>query len=225
MSHFQTETRDRTVLVTMDREPMNALDLKMLEEGARRFRQLASDPPAHGIVLTGAHGVFTAGIDRAELPQAEKDTAHRLRLVAAINNFAAAIHRLPCAVVCAIPGHCIGAGSIACLASDWTVAADVEAQIGLPQAMVGVPFPPVQQVILDYGLEPVWRRRLAFSSQLIGPHEAVQVGLADEVVEPDDLLPAALSAARRMEGQQGFRDVKKSLRSRANAEINQLLLP
>jgi enoyl-CoA hydratase/carnithine racemase len=221
MSFFRTAERGGTVIVTLANPPYNTLHTGLLEAGAAILRQLAEACPAGGVVLTGDGTDFTRGMDTkiaAALAGAEVGRAR-----AAVDGFAAALHRLPCALVGAANGHAIGAGGIMLLASDWVVAARGDYRIGLPEARAGLPFPPVPQAILDHWLDPVWRRRLALSSQLLGPAEAIAAGLVDEVVPPETLLTTAVERAQALMSQPGFAACKRQLRARANAEIDALL--
>lgn len=214
---FRIEQRGDTLLIAIDRPPLNALTFQLLEEGAALLTDLAMAPPAAGVVITGHGSAYTAGVDTkaaaALLPP------ERERLLRAVNSFASALYRLPCAVVSAVNGHAIGAGGIMCLASDWTVIADAPLKIGLPEAKAGLPFPAVPTLIMDHQLGPVWRRRLALSSMLLGPHDAIPAGLADEVTAPEVLVETALTRARELDGQPAFRQIKADQRRQALAEL------
>jgi len=212
-----------TRIVTLSRAPRNALTTELLLDGYDAFAALAVNLPENGVVITGEGKFFTAGMDMKFTATLDADGAESART--AINLFAAALHRLPCAVVSAINGHCIGAGGIMALATDWIIAADDDYRIGLPEAKAGLPFPPVAQIILNHGLGPVWRRRLALSSQLLSPSEAQNVGLADEIVPPAQLLEQAAKQARILNDQPGFAACKAQLRATANAEIDAILGP
>ncbi len=216
-SFFHSEDRGETLLVTLDRPPRNALTFELLEEGTRLLADLARMPPSAGLVLTGQGEVFTAGVDTKVAALLGPD--QRARLSSAVNSFAAALYRLPCAVVGAVNGHAIGAGGIMCLASDWTVIADAPLRIGLPEAKAGLPFPEVPTLIMRHQLDPVWRRRLALSSMLLGPHEALAAGLADELASPAALIDTAIARARELDGQAAFRQIKADQRRKAFAEL------
>lgn len=217
MTHFHLEMRGDTQILWFDRAPINALTTAMLEEGAAMLTALAADPPRGGLVLASAHDAFTAGVDTKAA--AALDSAGRLQLVAAVNAFAAALYRLPCAVVAAVGGHAIGAGGIICLASDWVLIADAPLKVGIPEAKAGLPFPAVPLLIMARQMDPVWRRRLALSSMLLGPHEAVAAGLADAVVPADALVDQAVAQAAALSSQPAFRVIKADLRRAALAEI------
>jgi enoyl-CoA hydratase/carnithine racemase len=93
----------------------------------------------------------------------------------------------------------------------------------LPEAKAGLPFPQGPTLIMEYQLEPVWRRRLALSSMLLGPQEAVTAGLADEIAAPDALIDTALSRAAALEAQPAFREIKRDQRHKALAELATIL--
>lgn len=212
MSFFREEVHDGVLVLSIARPPINALTAELLEEGASLLKRLASDPPEAGVVLTGAGQTFTAGVDTKVA--AGLDRAGRRGLLNAVNSFSAALYRLPCALVSAVNGHAIGAGGIMCLCSDWTLIADSPSlKIGLPEAAAGLPFPEVPTMILERGLDPVWRRRLAMTSMLLAPAESVRAGLADEVVAPDKLVANALDWACKLETQPAFRRVKADQRA------------
>ena len=222
MSHFLQEERDGVLLLSINRAPINALTTELLDEGSLFLCGLLSRPPAGGLVLTGAGKAFTAGVDTKVA--AGLDRSGRRGLLNAVNNFAAALYRLPCAVVSAVNGHAIGAGGIICLASDWTLIADSPSlKIGLPEAAAGLPFPEVPTIIMEHGLDPVWRRRLALSSLLLTPADSIEAGLADELVAPEMLIQRAVDCARKLESQPAFRIVKADQRARGLAEIASFL--
>ena len=141
------------MLVTLDRPPLNALNAETLEEGAGLLAKLAAEPPAGGVVLTGANGVFTAGVDIKQAADADREM--RRRLFWGINDFCAALIRLPCACICAVPGHAIGAGGIIAIAADrirmMPPAASLlrnlrSADVSLPP---GIPCAPMSAPVID----------------------------------------------------------------------------
>ena len=221
MSFFPTSNHGDTVIVTLTNPDRNTLSPELLEEGAAVFQELAEARPKGGVVLTGAGEHFTCGMNTKIA--ASLDEAGIKRAIAGINNYCAALHRLPCALVAAVNGNCIGAGGIMVLASDWIVAAKGNYKIGLPEAKAGLPFPPVPQVILDYWMEPAWRRRLALSSELLPPEQAVLAGLADELCDSARLIETAVAQAETLNAQPGFAACKQQLRARANTEIDVII--
>jgi len=221
MQYFSTEDRDGAVIVRLQHGERNTLIPEMLEEGTSLFKSLAADNPDGGIVLTGDGDHFTCGMDTKVA--ATLDDAGVRRATQGINSFCASLHRLPCVLVAAVNGNTIGAGGIMLLCADWIYAAAQDYKIGLPEAKAGLPFPSVPQVILDYNLEPSWRRRLSLSSMLLSPNEAIAAGLVEATVIPEQLIESALGKAKEMSAQPGFRACKRQYRARANKEIDGIM--
>lgn len=216
MDSFTVEKRGAVTLVTLDNPPYNTVNADLMEAGAELLAGLEGP-----VVLTGAGANFCRGMDVKIAAALDEDG--RVRTRAAINRFCAGLHGLSGPLVCAVSGHSIGAGGIMLLCADWVVAAEGEYKIGLPEAKAGLAFPPVPQAILDHWLDPVWRRRMALTSMLLPPHEAVATGMVDEVVATDTLLETALRRAEELASQPAFVDCKRQLRAAANAEIAALL--
>ena len=221
MTYFPTEDRDGTLIITLTNGERNTLNPDLLEEGVAALQELAKNPPRGGVVLTGAGAHFTCGMDTKVA--ASLDEAGQKRARDGVNNLIAALHRLPCPLVCAVNGNSIGAGGIMMLCADWIYAATGNYKIGLPEAKAGLPFPAVPQAVLDHWLEPSWRRRLALSSMLLAPNEAIGAGLVEATVMPDDLINMSVAKAKELASQPGFKACKRQLRAKANAEIDAIL--
>jgi len=220
--YFRVEQRRSIHLVTLDNPPYNAVFAEMMETGAKQISAMGRDEATRAIVLTGMGDNFTRGMDVKVAASLTPEGISRTR--AAINRFCAELHRLPCAFVCAVNGHTIGAGGIITLCADWVIAADGQFKIGLPEAKAGLAFPPVPQAIIDHWLDPVWRRRLALTSRLLAPKEAITTGMVDEVVPAEALIETALTRAESLATRPAFVACKRQLRAKANAEIDALLV-
>ncbi|EAQ29197.1 probable enoyl-CoA hydratase [Erythrobacter sp. NAP1] len=221
MDHLGIEQRGDVTLVTLDNPPFNTVHAEIMREASRRFCEMAASSDVQAVVLTGAGSDYSRGMDRKVAENFTDETREETR--EAINHMMADMHRLPCPLVSAVNGHSIGAGGIMMLCSDWVVAAEGGYKIGLPEAKAGLPFPAVPQAIIDHWLDPVWRRRLALTSQLFGPEQAAATGLVDEIVSPETLIDIAVQRASELASQPAFRDCKRQLRAKANAEIDAIL--
>ncbi len=93
-------------------------------------------------------------------------------------------------------GHAIAGGCIIALACDLRIVVDNEdAQIGLNEVQVGIPFPGVPFEIARHALSPACLREVTLTGALYTPEEARARGLVDEVVEADTLLARAIAVA------------------------------
>ncbi|HYH49152.1 MAG TPA: enoyl-CoA hydratase-related protein [Acidimicrobiia bacterium] len=116
------DVADGVLTLTINRpEKRNAIDgavLAGLEAGLARARR---DPEVRVLVLRGAAGYFSAGID---LPFAMGTNLHRLDFMRLVGDAAIAIHRLPVPSISVVEGGAYGLACNMALACDLTVATD-----------------------------------------------------------------------------------------------------
>jgi enoyl-CoA hydratase len=190
----QVSTRDHgngLAVVTADRPPANAMDLPLLDEIIAAVRALAGDPPS-ALVLAGRPGFFSAGLDLKVVPTYGPED--RRRTVAAINEMALGMYALPCPVVGAITGHAVAGGLVLALCTDLRVASSA-GRYGLTEVQVGIGYPQAAIGVVRAELAPPAARRLALGSDLLSANDCLQLGVFDELAEPDDVLPRALELA------------------------------
>jgi crotonobetainyl-CoA hydratase len=184
----RVEREGRLLLVTIDRpEVRNALHPPANRELAEVFDAFASDPECWIAILTGAgEHAFCAGNDLKY--QAAGDG----RIELPPTGFAGLTARSDLAkpVIAAVNGLALGGGFEIVLACDLVVAAQT-ASFGLPEPRVGL-------AALAGGLHRLPRQLplkaamgLILTGRRISAAEALGLGLVNEVVPPDEVLPAA----------------------------------
>jgi enoyl-CoA hydratase len=202
-------TGDAAVL-TLDRAPVNAMNLALLSELAAAAGELAANPPRRGVIVTGAHGVFSAGADIKEAPDYDADQFAALRAHADAA-FGALFH-LPVPTVAALPGHTIGGGMVLALACDRRLAVPGEYQLGLPEVTVGIAYPETAWRIVDAGLDATVKRRMVLDGKPVDLHAAYDLGIVDELVPGGEILDRAISLANALSRAAGYAIVKAQLR-------------
>lgn len=191
MSVSISELGDVKVL-EVDRPPANAMDLGLLRSLVGALDAIAAAPP-RALVLAGREGFFSAGVDLKAVPTYGPQE-HR-EMVAGVNAMALAVYGLPCPVVGAITGHAIAGGMVLALCADIRVASD-GGRYGLTEIKVGVAYPQAAIGVVRAELAPHAARLLALGNQLVDAAECRRLGIFDEVVAPDSVLPRALEIAR-----------------------------
>ena len=116
-------------------------------------------------------------------------------MVEGINRLFLAWYGFPRPVVCAVNGHAIAGGLILALCGDYRVCARGDAKLGLTELRAGIPYPAAAMAIVKAELEPPAVRVLALGAELVGPDAALELGLVDELAEPDAVLPRAVEVA------------------------------
>jgi enoyl-CoA hydratase/carnithine racemase len=190
-------------VVTLDRpERANALDPAMLSELAAAWRRIAADAEIRCAVLTGAgERVFCAGMDmRATIPVAQAlargeriddDAFAGLREVATAT---LAGFDLDTPLVCAINGHARAGGFDLMLASEIRYAVP-HATFALEEVALGLYPTGNATVLLPRQIGWVHAHELLLSAQPIDAPRALNIGLINQIVAPDQLLPTALAMA------------------------------
>jgi enoyl-CoA hydratase len=192
MEHVALEERDSGVIVlTVDRPPANAMDMALLREMVTTVEQLASDPPP-ALVLAGRPGFFSAGADLKLVPGYGPE--EQREMVASINAMALGFYALPCPLVGAITGHAIAGGLVLALCTDIRVAS-AAGRYGLTEVKVAVPYPRAAIGVVAAELAPHAARVLALGNELIDGDECLRLGVFDEILPADAVLPRSLELA------------------------------
>lgn len=205
------ERRGFVAVLRLDRPPVNALDLELLIELEERLGALERDD-ARAVVLTGAGRCFSAGVDLPRLLKEGEDYARAF--VPRLDTAFRRLFAFPKPVVAAINGHAIAGGCVLACACDHRLMTDGEATIGVPELVVGVPWPPLALEIVRFQVPHFRAQQLVYSGRTVGPDEARRMGLVEETVEPEHLLEAALESAERLAAipAEAFRMAKLQLR-------------
>lgn len=218
------ERRDRAALVILNRPAKhNAMSMQMKMELMDALRVFDADAAVRAIVLTGAGDLaFAAG---ADIPEFEGRSAMDQWRMYERGTLYDSVDRLEKPVIAMINGYCFGGGLELAMACDIRIASE--------RAMLG-------QTEVDIGLIPGGgasqrlprlvgmgnAMKLTLTGERIDAHEALRIGLVDEVVPHADLerrtfeivgriasksavairlAKSAVRAAARMPMDQGFR--------------------
>ena len=184
-------------VVTINRpERRNALD----SATARAVREaIEASSSARVIILTGAGKAFCAGGDLEELGRWTSLSASDIgtHLYEGFQGMIRAVRSSPAIVIAAINGAAVGAGLDLALACDLRVAA-AGAKLGEVWVGLGV-IPGTGGAWLAQALAgPTKAAELLLTGELIEAQDALTVGLVNEVVAADDLIPAARRWADRI---------------------------
>ena len=192
---IEREDHGEVAVLRLANGPVNAMDLRLCQAIAERFLALVTDP-ARAVVLTGTGRSFSAGADLRRYLDGGADYVRRF--LPALSDAFRAVFELTKPVVSAVNGHAIAGGCVLAAAGDRTLMADGGGRIGVPELVVGVPFPRTATEVLRHAVGDVATRKLVFGARTHTAAEAVGFGLVDEVVPAGELLPRAVAAARSL---------------------------
>jgi enoyl-CoA hydratase/carnithine racemase len=119
----------------------NALDHPILDAISATLSELADpDGPetaARCLIVTGAHGMFSAGYDIGEIPEEEFEERAETLVAHPFTEAIDALAAFPRPTLAALPGHTIGGGLELALTCDLRVAAE-GIKLGMPPAKLGL---------------------------------------------------------------------------------------
>jgi enoyl-CoA hydratase len=184
---LKIEREGGVVVITLHRpEALNALNLSVFDELEAVFTSLAEDPSLRAVILTGAGKAFVAGADIKEMaaftpPQARAFARRGQQVMNLIESF-------PRPVLAAVNGFALGGGCELAMACDLRIASE-RAKAGQPEVNLGVVpgFGGTQRLARLVGRAKA--KYLLFTGEVISADHALALGLFDEVVAPEMLLP------------------------------------
>jgi enoyl-CoA hydratase/carnithine racemase len=186
-------------------EKRNALDHPILGAITSTLSELAaadvarSESGAGSLVLTGAHGMFSAGYDIGELPE-EGFEEEAERLVA--HPFTEAIDALeafPYPTLAVMPGHTIGGGLELALACDLRLAEE-SISLGMPPAKLGLVYSHTGLRRFIDAIGAARTRELFLLGRYIDAPTALAWGLVNRVATAGELEAVALDLANELSG-------------------------
>ena len=189
---FAVERINDIEILRMQHGPANAMDLNFCSELAKTIRSL-EESSSRAIVLTGQGKIFCAGVDLPQLLDGGVDYVRQF--LPALDDLLETLFFCKKPVVAAVNGHAIAGGCLLACAADRRVMVDGKARIGVPELLVGVPFPIVVLEIMRARTSPIFFEEVILGGATYTTQEALQRGLIDSVVEKDQLLDKAIAAA------------------------------
>jgi enoyl-CoA hydratase/carnithine racemase len=180
---------DAILEINLARPPANALNLELLTD----LRQALEEAPTkgvRGIVLSGAQGMFSAGVDVPALLGRERAEVRAFwREFFAVG---AALACSPIPVVAAITGHSPAGGAVLALLCDYRVMAQGPFKIGLNEVQVGLSVPECIQLALRRVVGAYRAERLLVAGAMVDAGQALACGMVDELTGVEQVTNRAL---------------------------------
>jgi enoyl-CoA hydratase len=203
---LQYSVEDKVALVVLNRpDRMNALSRNLEAEIHRAFDEADADRNVRAIILTGNGPGFCAGYDQAAAPasgvrhsdpqgksHAEYIEHWQRHDGSRINNWTH-MFSLGKPIIAAVNGWAMGGGFWYQLAADITIASD-KAVFAQPEVRH------VSNSTYLFTALCGWKaaNRWALTGDHFDAHEALRIGMVNEVVPHDELMPRAKALAKRI---------------------------
>ncbi|HWJ50865.1 MAG TPA: enoyl-CoA hydratase-related protein [Solirubrobacteraceae bacterium] len=183
----------------------NALDHPILDAISAKLGELsgacmgAHPPQARCVVVTGAHGMFSAGYDIGEIPDEEFEERAEKLVAHPFTEAIEAIEAFPLPTLAVLPGHTIGGGLELALSCDMRVAQD-GIKLGMPPAKLGLVYSHTGLRRFIDAIGAARTRELFLLGRYIDAPTALSWGLVNRVAEPEQLEATGLDIAAELAG-------------------------
>ena len=176
--HIRLDVSDRVATLVLDREPLNVLNIEMMEEINDALTGL--DPNAVNLLVFRGEGkAFSAGVDVGE-----HMGGMAKKMIEVFHGMFRNMAKLNVPTIAAVHGAALGGGCELAVFCDMVVASE-KAKFGQPEIQVGV-YPPVAALLFPRIMGRKKAMELILSGETIKAEEAKTLGLVNEVVLHDE---------------------------------------
>jgi len=173
--HIQIDLKDGVATLTLNRAPLNVLNIEMMEEINAYLEGLLKEKSLKLLVIQAAGKAFSAGVDVGEHLG---DLVYKM-----VDVFDGMFHRmdaLKVPSVAVVNGSALGGGCELAIYCDMVIATE-RAKFGQPEIQVGV-FPPIAALVMPRIIGRKKAMELILSGDTIGAQEALTLGLVNKLV-------------------------------------------
>lgn len=177
----RSERAGAVVTLTIDRPPVNVLDLETLAALGDAVRALAGDDSIQLVVVRGAGAkAFCAGVS------VQDHTLDKVpEMIARFHHALEALRDLPCPTLAAVHGYCFGGGMELALACDFVLATE-DATFGQPEIELGC-FPPYAAALYPRLIGERRTLEMILTGRRLHAEELRELGLVQWIAPPGGL--------------------------------------
>lgn len=184
--HIETGFHEGLGTVTLNRPPVNVLNIAMMEEINKVLEAWRGKKDLKAVLFNAKGKCFSAGVDVGEHMG---DLAPKM--IGVFHRMFRLMDRLGVPTLASVYGSCLGGGCELAIFCDLVISSD-DAKYGQPEIQVGV-FPPIAAQIMPRIIGRKAAMDLILSGRIISAQEALNMGLVNRMV-PKQELEAATGA-------------------------------
>ncbi|RLC25342.1 MAG: enoyl-CoA hydratase, partial [Deltaproteobacteria bacterium] len=172
--HIETGIIDGLGTITLNRPPLNVLNIAMMEEINDALKGFLGRKDLKVLLFNASGKCFSAGVDVGEHMG---DMAPRM--IRTFHEMFRLMDRLEIPVAASVYGSCLGGGCELAVFCDLVIASE-GAKLGQPEIQVGV-FPPIAAQIMPRIMGRKAAMELILSGRIISAEESLRLGLVNRV--------------------------------------------
>ncbi|HZR28990.1 MAG TPA: enoyl-CoA hydratase-related protein [Terriglobales bacterium] len=182
--------------ITLNRpDKRNAISHELVADLLLALEHAAEKESVHVVILTGAGKAFCSGMDLDDLKAlATRTPAENVKDSETIARLFRSIYEFPKPTIAAVNGAAIAGGCGIATLCDFTLASH-EAKFGYTEVRIGF-MPAIVSIFLIWQIGEKRARDLLLTGRIFDAAEACRLGLVNEIVPADQVIPRAHETAR-----------------------------
>ena len=181
--HIETDFKDGLGTITLNRPPVNILNIAMMEEINEVLEEWQGKKDLNLVLFDAKGKCFSAGVDVGEHMG---DLAPKM--IGAFHRMFRLMDSIGIPTLASVYGSCLGGGCELAVFCDLVISSE-DAKYGQPEIQVGV-FPPIAAQIMPRIIGRKAAMDLILSGRIISADEALNMGLVNKVVAKEELESA-----------------------------------
>lgn len=178
--YIRREVADGVGTITLNRAPVNILNIEMMEEINQALRDFKKEEGLKVLLFRAEGKAFSAGVDVGEhMGDMVK------RMIETFHGMFRFMDELQTPSIAVVNGAALGGGCELALYCDMVLATE-KSTFGQPEIMVGV-FPPIAALILPRIMGRKRAMEFILSGKTIGARDALEMGLVNRIISEDSL--------------------------------------
>ncbi|MFV8165558.1 enoyl-CoA hydratase [Mycobacterium sp. 134] len=195
LPYLEIRDDDGVRILTIDRpESKNALNGPVRSALRDTLAAADRDDGIRAVVLTGAGPVFSAGVDFKQLERGPGENGGPLDITPAV-----ALRAMRTPTICAVNGACVSGALEMALSCSFIIASE-KARFADTHALLGVVPTWGLTALLPRAVGIRKARQMSITGEFVDAHEALRLGLVNQVVPQDDLMDTVMAIAHRIPG-------------------------
>jgi len=178
--HIEVEIKDRVGVITLNRPPVNVLNIAMMSEINDALKSFLDNNELVAVLFKAKGKCFSAGVDVGEHMG---DMAPKM--IEVFHGMFRLLRKFEIPTVASVFSSCLGGGCELAIFCDIVIAAE-NSKIGQPEIQVGV-FPPIAAQIMPRIIGRKAAMDLILTGRVVSAQEALSMGLVNKVVKDDEL--------------------------------------
>lgn len=197
MKNVTFDVSEGIAKVTINRpKALNALNTETIEELGKVITEIEDRKDIKIVIITGAgEKAFVAGADIKEMQNLNAQEGRAMSRKA--QKVFSKIEHMPQIVIAAVNGYALGGGCELSMACDIRIASK-NAKFGQPEVNLGIlpGFGGTQRLprLVGKGIA----KEMIFTADMISADEAYRIGLANKVVEADELIDSCIEMGKKI---------------------------